>query len=363
MLIFGTRTISRLVPNGMRITRFCGRCATSSELVEHRTRRYFTLYFIPVLPLDKADTVLTCSRCQASYYPTTEDYLHQVHRRSAVTERAIINCPFCSQPARIPVRPGRRLNVICPHCSEKFGVEAGGPTTLDDTNQQPTLARPASVKWRNPRRIIPPLIVLAALLIVGLVEVLKHRPNKTASPDVIGSIAPPASPTGTTSRVPIPAAPSAALPSQTDKDALACPDNQIFRPRSGAELGGRYHGGLGKLHVVNGTDLDSVAVLIDDATGGPRRAIFIRSRESGSMTSVPPGRYHLRFQVGSDWLPERRFCWLRGTSEFYSAFDFGEIESERGTQYKTYEVTLHPVPQGTARTHVVADSRFELPPL
>ena len=81
------------------------------------------------------------------------------------------------------------------------------------------------------------------------------------------------------------------------------------------------------------------------------------------MTSVPLGRYRLRFQVGSEWLPERRFCWLRGTSEFDSAFEFGEIKSETGTQYKTYEVTLHPVPEGTARTHVLADSSFELPPL
>src|SRR5262249_52814543 len=150
MIIFGTRTISRPVPNGMRITKFCGRCGASSELVEHRTRRYFTLYFIPVLRLDKSDAVLTCSRCQASYYPTTEDYLHQVHKRP-VNERAIINCPFCSQRARIPVRPGRHLKVTCPHCKEKFEVEAGGSTTLDDRNQQTTLAGPASVKWRNPR--------------------------------------------------------------------------------------------------------------------------------------------------------------------------------------------------------------------
>lgn len=180
MIIFGTRTISRLVPNGMRITRFCGRCGASSELVEHQTRRYFTLYFIPVLPRAKGATVLTCSRCQASYYPTTEDYLNQLHRQSH-NERAIINCPFCSRAARIPVRPGRRLNVTCPHCSEKFTVEASGPTRLNDTNQQATLAGPVWVKWRNPRIIIPVAIVLAGLLIGVLVELLNRRPNKTGN--------------------------------------------------------------------------------------------------------------------------------------------------------------------------------------
>jgi hypothetical protein len=141
-----------------------------------------------------------------------------------------------------------------------------------------------------------------------------------------------------------------------------CPSEEQVRPRSGAELGGRYRGGLGRLRVANGTGLDAVAVLIDDPTEAPRRAIFIRRGESGSMTSVPPGRYRLRFQIGSDWLTERRFCRPRGTSEFDSAFHFDEFESGRGTKYSAYEVTLHPVPQGTARTHVVSDSQLELPP-
>lgn len=160
-----------------------------------------------------------------------------------------------------------------------------------------------------------------------------------------------------------PSAPAIPAPAATVQPVLPpCPSEAQARPRSGVELGGRYRGGLGRLRVANGTDLDAVAVLIDDPTEAPRRAIFIRSGESGSMTSVPPGRYRLRFQVGSDWLAERRFCRPRGTSEFDSAFDFEEVESDRGTRFGAYKVTLHPVPQGTARTHVVPDSRFELPP-
>lgn len=142
-----------------------------------------------------------------------------------------------------------------------------------------------------------------------------------------------------------------------------CPPEARIHPRSGTELGGQHRGGLGRLQVANGTDSDAVAVLIDDATETPRRAIFIRSGELGAVTSVPSGRYRLRFQLGTDWLAERRFCRIRGTSEFSSAFDFQEIESDKGTRYSAYEVTLHPVPQGTARTHAVSDSRFELPPL
>ena len=115
------------------------------------------------------------------------------------------------------------------------------------------------------------------------------------------------------------------------------------------------------MRVANGTAFDAVTVLIDDVTDTPLRAIFIRTGESGAMTSVPPGRYRLRFQLGSDWLAERRFCKPRGTSEFDGAFNFEEIESDGGTRYSVHEVTLHAVPRGTARTHVVLDERFELP--
>ncbi len=162
--------------------------------------------------------------------------------------------------------------------------------------------------------------------------------------------------------VPPPAA-SIPAPAARVQPVPQCPPEAQLRPKSGVDVGGRRHrGGLGRLRVANGTALDAVAVLIDNTTEAPRRAIFIRSGESGAMTSVPPGRYHLRFQVGADWLVERRFCQIRGTSDFDSAFEFYEVESDRETRYAAYEVTLHAVPQGTARTHFVPDSRFELPP-
>jgi len=141
----------------------------------------------------------------------------------------------------------------------------------------------------------------------------------------------------------------------------SCLSDLSIRPKSGAELGGRHRGGLGKLRVENGTGSDAVAVFVDVSTDVARRAIFIRAGESGSITSVPIGNYRLRFQLGSDWLSERRFCQVSGTSEFDETFDFQEIKSDRGTNYSTYEVTLHAVLLGTAKTHQVSNSVFELP--
>ncbi|MGB9005731.1 MAG: hypothetical protein WCB96_08415 [Candidatus Aminicenantales bacterium] len=147
------------------------------------------------------------------------------------------------------------------------------------------------------------------------------------------------------------------LPQQPD-----CPMGAFLRPISGEELGGHWRGGLGSLRITNGTDKDAVAVLIDDNLGYPRRAIYIRKRESGIMTSIPIGTYRLRFQFGNYWLADRRFCKLFGTSEFYESFRFEERELNNGTEYSTWEVSLHPVPEGTAKTYQIANSSFELPP-
>jgi hypothetical protein len=160
-------------------------------------------------------------------------------------------------------------------------------------------------------------------------------------------------------------APFASLPAPVVAVQAAAPTCQTdvqVRPRSGTELGPRYRGGLGELRVVNGTELDAVPVLIDNRAEAPRRAIFIRKGESGAMMSVPAGRYRLRFHLGSDWLAERRFCYLLASSEFDDVFAFEEVQATAGTGYGVYSVTLQPVPEGTAHTHVVPDGRFELPP-
>jgi len=145
-------------------------------------------------------------------------------------------------------------------------------------------------------------------------------------------------------------------------DPLPCPIEAVVRPVSGAELGGRYRGGLGRLTVTNGAQYDAVSVLLDGDSGAPLRAIFIRSGESGVVTEVPVGSYKVCFQFGTDWLKERRFCNPKGTSEFDELFEFQELELPGETQYSVFRVTLHPVFGGRAKTHPVPDSTFKLPP-
>jgi len=114
------------------------------------------------------------------------------------------------------------------------------------------------------------------------------------------------------------------------------------------------------LRVLNGTDADAVAVLLED--GIPRRAIYIRTREYGLITQVPAGGYTLHFQLGSQWLEERRFCVIAGTSAFERSLDFEERHSDNGVTYTTIDVTLNAVPEGNTRTHPILPTSFALPP-
>jgi hypothetical protein len=140
-----------------------------------------------------------------------------------------------------------------------------------------------------------------------------------------------------------------------------CDSKVLLRPASGSELGGKYRGGLGQLKIANGTERDAVAVLIDGATEVPKRAIYVRSGEAGAITSVPNGNYRLRFQFGLRWLRERRFCEPANTSEFDDVFDFHQVATVGGPKYGTFEVTLHPVVDGTARTHSLSNAELRLP--
>ena len=142
-----------------------------------------------------------------------------------------------------------------------------------------------------------------------------------------------------------------------------CPAEGVFRPRSSEELGGSHRGGLGRLRVVNGTDFDAVAVLVESSTHLPRRAIYIRRSETGLLTGIPRGTYQLRFQLGTSWHVNRYFCRVARTTEFDRPVDFEEREKSDGIEYSTFKITLHPVPLGTATTHSIPASSFELPPL
>jgi hypothetical protein len=132
-ILFGAKTVKTPVKNGLNLRKHCDRCRLLSDLREHRFRQYFTLFFIPVFPISKGESMLVCNRCSASFYIQPEDYLSpqiesSFHSASATkmssapdAERLVIVCDYCKGRLRIPLT-GRRLLVTCPHCKREFEV-------------------------------------------------------------------------------------------------------------------------------------------------------------------------------------------------------------------------------------------------
>ncbi len=71
MIIFGTRGVTTTPERG---TFFCPRCNTNQDYRFKRVRRFFTLYFIPVIPLDKLGEYVECPACQGTYAPEILTY-------------------------------------------------------------------------------------------------------------------------------------------------------------------------------------------------------------------------------------------------------------------------------------------------
>ncbi|WP_346838931.1 TerB family tellurite resistance protein [Microbulbifer sp. SAOS-129_SWC] len=71
MIIFGTRGITTTPQRG---DFHCPSCAGKQHYALKRVRRFFTLYFIPLIPLDKLGEYVECLSCKDTYKPGVLDY-------------------------------------------------------------------------------------------------------------------------------------------------------------------------------------------------------------------------------------------------------------------------------------------------
>lgn len=132
-IIFGTKMVKKPVKNGLNLRKQCDRCRLLSDMEEHTFRQYFTLFFIPVFPVSKGESIMACNRCGATFYIQAEGYLAAdmeptFYSAGATekelapdTERMVVVCGYCKGRLRIPMTD-RRLLVTCPHCKKKFEI-------------------------------------------------------------------------------------------------------------------------------------------------------------------------------------------------------------------------------------------------
>jgi hypothetical protein len=130
---------------------------------------------------------------------------------------------------------------------------------------------------------------------------------------------------------------------------------------NGTELLPYGHKGLGRLRISNGTAFDAVVKLLSDSQP-PRtyRMVYVRTRSSVEIDSIPTGPYVLKYALGVDWDEKaRRFRRGQSYARFDDRFLFGELPREHSVWYWKYDVTLHPVVGGSARTSPLDENAFE----
>ncbi|GAA3510452.1 hypothetical protein GCM10022393_24890 [Aquimarina addita] len=75
-IIFGTRGLKHTVKDSPVLTNSCPSCA-KGNLVNKLYRRWFTLFFIPTIPLDEIDRFYECDRCSSAYNESIKTILQQ----------------------------------------------------------------------------------------------------------------------------------------------------------------------------------------------------------------------------------------------------------------------------------------------
>lgn len=71
MIIFGTRGVKSTMKEG----KFnCPQCETDRHFKHKKVTRFFTLYFIPLIPLGKVGEFVECQACKGTFIPKILDY-------------------------------------------------------------------------------------------------------------------------------------------------------------------------------------------------------------------------------------------------------------------------------------------------
>ena len=63
-IIFGTRGVTTTPDRG---TFHCPQCGAERDYAQKRVRRFFTLYFIPLIPLDQIGEYIECGVCAGTF--------------------------------------------------------------------------------------------------------------------------------------------------------------------------------------------------------------------------------------------------------------------------------------------------------
>lgn len=94
MIIFGTRSVTYNKGKG---SFHCPGCGDTRAYAHKRVRRFFTLYFIPLIPLDLLGEYVECSGCDNTYKPSVLEF-------DPAAEKAAFESEFQVAVRRVMIR-------------------------------------------------------------------------------------------------------------------------------------------------------------------------------------------------------------------------------------------------------------------
>ena len=71
MIIFGTRGVNSTMESGVFN---CPQCESEQDYDFKKVTRFFTLYFIPLIPMGKIGEFVECQNCKSTFVPNVLDY-------------------------------------------------------------------------------------------------------------------------------------------------------------------------------------------------------------------------------------------------------------------------------------------------
>jgi hypothetical protein len=193
---------------------------------------------------------------------------------------------------------------------------------------------------------------LVVLMAIG--AAVSNRPTPT--PTVTVPTSAPVAATATARPSPTAVPSPTPVPAPTRVPVSLANGTDITTPAPGPD-------GLGKLTITNGTSRDAVAKLVtgteDPKTWQTQRYVYVKANNTVVMEKIRVGTYRLAFMSGVDWDTDaRKFLREVSASQFEETFEFKEEQTERGTRFSTWEVSLNPVAGGTGKTSTLPEGAF-----
>jgi len=124
-----------------------------------------------------------------------------------------------------------------------------------------------------------------------------------------------------------------------------------------------YLKGLGQLKIENGINFDAVVKLVRSYPRKSIYTVYIKAKSTYKIIGISNGIYNLYFTHGKDWDKEnQKFLISRSYSKFEDDFNFTtrDVTKYNGVyeKYSIYEITLHPVLGGSAKTDTISENEF-----